>query len=243
MSHDILVGTGFVGTALMRARRFVEVYNRTNIAELPGRTCDRMTIAAAPAEKWRANADPAGDMDGIRSMFDAVSRVAARRVVLISTVDALGDSAYGVNRLELEIMCRRRWPEALVIVRLPALFGPGLRKNALHDLLTGRPLSVSLDSVYQWYCIDWLADDLDMIPEMRAATAINIACPPVTLRQIVDRYGLRPAPPIHVVSSQPLPCPRYDVSEHGGYAYSLEAMWDAMDDFVAKWRAGGVRVA
>ena len=49
-----------------------------------------------------------------------------------------GLPAYGKNRLQLENWVREDFPEAL-IVRLPALYGAGLKKNFLFDLHTITP--------------------------------------------------------------------------------------------------------
>ena len=52
--------------------------------------------------------------------------------------DTDGLSAYGSNRLQLERWVREDFPAAL-IVRLPALYGKGLKKNFLYDLRTITP--------------------------------------------------------------------------------------------------------
>mgnify|MGYP002224763577 CR=1 FL=1 len=49
-----------------------------------------------------------------------------------------GLPAYGRNRLQLERWVREDYPNAL-IVRLPALYGIGLKKNFLFDLHTITP--------------------------------------------------------------------------------------------------------
>jgi len=77
------------------------------------------------------------------------------RFVLISTVAVLAGfaasseddaafestTAYGVNRRRLEVFVAERFPGAL-IVRLPALFGPGLKKNFLFDMMNPLPSMV-----------------------------------------------------------------------------------------------------
>lgn len=52
--------------------------------------------------------------------------------------DTEGLPAYGKNRLQLERWVREDFPDAL-IVRLPALYGAGIRKNFLFDLHTITP--------------------------------------------------------------------------------------------------------
>src|SRR3954468_23314903 len=83
-----LIGyTGFVGSNLLRQRKFEDCFNSSNIDQISGRNFDIVVVAGARAEKWKANADPAGDLDNIESLIKALTRVNASRVVLISTVD------------------------------------------------------------------------------------------------------------------------------------------------------------
>jgi hypothetical protein len=56
------------------------------------------------------------------------------------------DLAYGRNRRALEAFCADRFDDCL-IVRLPALFGPGLRKNFIFDLLNPVPSMLRGDAM------------------------------------------------------------------------------------------------
>src|SRR5262245_360131 len=147
---DALIGsTGFVGGNLLRQAHFDGLYHSRNVADLRGRAYDTVVCAGARAEKWKANQDPDADRRGLQSLFDAIDAVTASRFVLISTVDVYPSpvgvdedspidpaaaSAYGRHRYELEEFVRARFREHLV-VRLPGLFGPGLKKNVIFDLL------------------------------------------------------------------------------------------------------------
>ena len=154
MTRSALIGyTGFVGTALRRARSFAALYNSANIADLAGQRFDEVICAGAPASMWQANRDPDGDRANLDRLFAALDRVEAGRVILISTIAVLADAAagdtesraayeteraYGRNRRALEEKVTARFAESLV-VRLPALFGTGLRKNFVFDLLNPVP--------------------------------------------------------------------------------------------------------
>lgn len=164
---DALVGwSGFVGQTLLRQRVFDRQYRSTDIAEIRGLEADLVVCAGAPAQKWIADREPEADRAGLEALARHLEQVQARRFVLISTVDVFADSrgadeasdpdaaptgAYGRNRRWLEQWVADRFPLAL-IVRLPGLVGPGLRKNAIFDLHNDNNVS-AIDSrgVYQFY--------------------------------------------------------------------------------------------
>jgi nucleoside-diphosphate-sugar epimerase len=145
-----LVGwTGFIGGALAASVRPVEKFRSTDIELLASADVDEVVCAGAPAEKWRANADPEADWAGLTRLIDALDASRATSCVLISTVDVHGDSrgvdestpadttqeqAYGRHRARLEEFVRGRFADVLV-VRLPGMFGPGLKKNLVYDLV------------------------------------------------------------------------------------------------------------
>jgi nucleoside-diphosphate-sugar epimerase len=145
-----LVGwTGFVGGALAPRVRPVARFRSTDIDQLAQADVDEVVCAGAPAEKWRANAEPEADWAGISRLIDALDRSAATSCVLVSTVDVYADSrgadestpadtaqeqAYGRHRALLEEFVTGRFDDVL-IVRLPGMFGPGLKKNLVFDLI------------------------------------------------------------------------------------------------------------
>src|SRR5437764_15075787 len=92
-SSTALIGyTGFVGGNLLRHRTFDACFNSSNIDEITGRNFDLVVCAGARAEKWKANADPKGDLDNIETLIRALSSVEARRLALLSTVDVFPDA-------------------------------------------------------------------------------------------------------------------------------------------------------
>lgn len=151
---DGLIGhTGFVGGNLVRQHDFAARFNSANVAELAGASFDTLVCAAAPGSMFEANRFPDRDaarIDALIGQLDAIG--AAKRFVLVSTVAVLAGfiaededttafetvTPYGVNRRRLEAFVAQRFPGALV-VRLPALFGPGLKKNFLFDIMNPLP--------------------------------------------------------------------------------------------------------
>ncbi len=154
MGETVLVGsTGFVGGNLAAKGTFSHAYHSADIAEGFGRENDLVFYAGVPAAMYLANRDPEADLAVMRAARENLRRLAPKKTVLISSVcvyadsrgkteadepDGAGLAAYGANRLQLERWVREDWPGAL-IVRLPALYGPGLKKNFLYDLHTVTP--------------------------------------------------------------------------------------------------------
>ena len=155
MSCDLLVGsTGFVGGNLLAKHTFAAVCHSSDITAQYGTRPDLCIYAGVPAAMFLANADPEADLAVMRAARENIRQIAPKRLVLISSIAVLADSrgvyedspaqdtealpAYGKNRLQLERWVREDFPDAL-IVRLPALYGAGIRKNFLFDLHTITP--------------------------------------------------------------------------------------------------------
>lgn len=164
---DALVGhSGFVGSALLRQRPFDALYRSTDIGNIAGRSFGTVVCAGAPAQKWIANREPEADRGKIDGLIACLDKVACESFVLVSTVDVFsspvgvdesspvdesGLQAYGLHRRRLEKFVAGRFTRHL-IVRLPGLIGPGLRKNALFDLHNDNNVA-AIDSrgVFQFY--------------------------------------------------------------------------------------------
>ena len=147
---SMLVGyTGFVGSNLSDKYDFTYRINTKNKEEAYGKKPELLVYAGLRAEKFLANEDPKADLKNIEEAFEQIKKIAPKKLVLISTVDVYkvpvnvdedteidtdGLAAYGLNRYRLEQMVRNEYPDAL-IVRLPGLFGKGLKKNFIYDYI------------------------------------------------------------------------------------------------------------
>lgn len=154
MANSVLVGsTGFVGGNLMASHPFDAAYHSSNVQQGFGKENDLVVYAGVPAAMFLANQDPQADLAVMRAARENLRQLAPKKLVLISSICVFADSkgkteadepqpeglaAYGANRLQLERWVRQDWPDAL-IVRLPALYGLGLKKNFLYDLHTITP--------------------------------------------------------------------------------------------------------
>ena len=146
-----LVGyTGFVGGNLAASHRFEQMYNSKNISDAFSQQNGLVIYAGVRAEKFLANSDPDADRAVIENAISNIERMKPERLVLISTADVYktpdavdentkieteGLHAYGRNRYKLEKWVSENCPDSL-IVRLPGLYGAGLKKNFIYDMIT-----------------------------------------------------------------------------------------------------------
>ena len=172
-----MVDLGFVGTTLLRTQKFTHLYNSKNIETIAGEEFDLLVFAGMPAAKWLINQNPEPDLQLVAFFKKLLSQVKVKQFVLISTIDVYGkvdhngqtnedsvpnpDNPYGLHRYLLEKEIRELFPLA-VILRLPGLFGKGLKKNVIYDFIhNNRTSFVLTNSAFQWYDMSELASHID----------------------------------------------------------------------------------
>lgn len=154
MSNDVLVGsTGFVGGNLMASHAFGLAVHSSDVAQSFGTSPDLCVYAGVPSAMFLANRDPEADLAIMKEARQNLRQIAPKRVVLVSTIAVYDDSrkkdedaliddsqltAYGRDRLQLERWVREDHDNA-TIVRLPALFGQGIKKNFIKDMISITP--------------------------------------------------------------------------------------------------------
>lgn len=153
MEHTLVGHTGFVGGNLAASQNFNHFYNSKNIQDSFGAQNGLVVYSGMASEKFLANADPAADLRKAEQAMENIRRMKPEQLVLISTVDVYpmpvevdektlpseqDAPAYGKNRYQLEKWVREEYPDAL-LVRLPGLFGKGLKKNFIYDIFTITP--------------------------------------------------------------------------------------------------------
>ncbi|WP_234083947.1 NAD-dependent epimerase/dehydratase family protein [Enterobacter quasiroggenkampii] len=204
MTKALIGYTGFVGTTLLKQTQFDELYRSTNIQDIKDRKFDVVVCAGAPAQKWIANANPQDDKEKIDSLIACLDSIECNSFILISTVDVFKNPqnidentsvdvqdlhAYGLNRYRLEHFVQKRFPNHL-IVRLPGLVGPGLRKNIIFDFLNENNTSkIESRSVFQFYPMVNLWFDIKTALKHNI-NLIHLTAAPVSVEQIArDGFG------------------------------------------------------
>lgn len=166
MKHALIGFSGFVGSTLLKQAPFESLYRSTNISDIEGQSFDIVVCAGAPAQKWIANREPEADRQKIDGLIAHLKTVNCKTFVLISTVDVFkspigidedtsvdesGLHVYGLHRRLLEKFVESHFANHL-IVRLPGLVGPGLRKNVIFDFLNDNNLhAIESRGVFQFY--------------------------------------------------------------------------------------------
>ncbi|MBU1910481.1 MAG: sugar nucleotide-binding protein [Verrucomicrobia bacterium] len=168
----ILGARGFLGSAITAeatARDYrvfpVEPDNyRTHL----GVEADWLINANGNSRKYLSDQQPLEDFDlSVRSVAASLQDFRADHYLYLSTVDVYADkgnparnaeaepirpsrlSRYGHHKWLAEELIRFN-ASSWMVMRMGGLVGPGLRKNAVYDLLRGQPLRVHSDSVYQF---------------------------------------------------------------------------------------------
>jgi dTDP-4-dehydrorhamnose reductase len=210
--REALIGyTGFVGSNLATQHTFSDAYNRSNIESIRGQSFDLVVSAGTPGVKFLANKEPEADWAAITQLMDALERVTADQFVLISSLNVYAEPRnvdetspiggqsdqlpYGRHRARLEQLVAEQFPHHL-IVRLPGIFGSGLKKNFLYDLMQGDDrflANMHVDSVVQLYDLTRLWGDIARAQE-QGIRVLNLATEPVRVQDIARHLFNRDFP-------------------------------------------------
>jgi nucleoside-diphosphate-sugar epimerase len=253
MSDCLIGSTGFVGGNLARQRAFDAGFNSKNIADIRNRDFDLLVCSGLPAAKWIANREPDADLANVNRLLACLRTVHATHAVVISTVDvyptprdvdedspidAATQHPYGKHRLMFENALREQFRSTLVI-RLPGLFGPGLKKNAIYDFLHGNEThKIHCDAVFQFYSLDNLWRDIERAMATRRPV-INFATEPISIAEMTrGAFGFDFGNRIDAVPAYYDIRTKYDAELGGahGYLYDRDHVIAELKGFVERER-------
>lgn len=249
MQNALIGYSGFVGSHIKEQHHFTKLYNSKNIDDIKDEIFDEVVCSGLYAVKWLANKHPDKDSDDIQRLKLLLETVQAKRFILISTIDvypvlygkdedfdchSMVNHAYGTHRLEFEDFCRNKNSECF-IVRLPGLFGEGLKKNVIFDLLNDNCLEViNPGSSFQYYDLKYLWGDIQKAVSSDIHL-INLFTQPVPTKEIIKNYF-----PSKVVGQKAAPECHYDLhtkyarifGKEGLYVYDKEEVMAGMGDYI-----------
>jgi len=168
----ILGGRGLVGSAFARVceaeGREYAILDRATYGDNVGRRCDVLVNANGNSRKLLAKQDPMADFDAsVRTVRASLVDFRFGRYVHLSSCDVYADcsspevtreeqtpdvaaqSPYGFHKYLAE-ECVRHAAGDWLIFRLGGFVGPGLKKNAIFDILHGGPLWLDAGSELQF---------------------------------------------------------------------------------------------
>jgi nucleoside-diphosphate-sugar epimerase len=175
----ILGGEGFVGSAYPRLFEKLglphQVLTRANYDSFVGQTCDVFINANGNSKKFMADRDPKWEFDAsVRSVVATLTDFKAGAYIHLSTGDVYPDqtspevtredqpidpkkqSRYGLHKHVAEHMVRATQPRH-IIMRMGGFVGPGMKKNAIFDMLNDAPVWLTPDSELQFISTDTAA--------------------------------------------------------------------------------------
>lgn len=248
MANALIGHSGFVGSSLLQQTRFDALYRSHNIADIAGRSFDTVVCAGASAQKWLANQDPPTDRRNIDRLLQPLLTVRCSLFILISTVDVFqhpqqvyedsqvevsGLHAYGLHRYYLEQFVQCQFNQHMII-RLPGLVGPGLRKNVVYDLQHRHNLhSIDSRGVFQFYPMRHLWQDIEIARQARLPL-LHLTAAPISVAELAEQgFGQS------FEQTLPFPPVSYDLrTRHarlfggdGDYAYDVPATLQAVRDY------------
>lgn len=241
---NALIGSsGFVGTNLIKQYLFSHLYNSSNIQNIINYEYDTIFCAAPSAVKWLANKEPAEDLQSIYNLAKYFKNIKTKRFILFSTIDVYNQfpsnedvviditktSFYGKNRFLLENFVTKYFT-LYNIIRLPGLFGEGLKKNIIYDLLNNNlNYKINANDYYQWFYLKDINKVIDYVVKENISV-YNISTEPISNKELVNNivgtkyndYLIYDNPKIY-----------YDIrTKYGNYLYNKTDIFNKLNEFI-----------
>jgi hypothetical protein len=203
IKNTILGYSGFVGSHLLEKVFNTELYNSKNIKDVIDKEFNLVYCCCLPSVKWYCNKNPEEDNIIIDEIKKHISNIKSfNKLILISTIDIhdnnieeqtednieVSKEYYGLHRFNFEQWLINKYKNKIHIIRLPALFGIGIKKSALYDLLNDNNLHlICSKNLYQWYDLRWLYDDIEYMLNNNIKI-INAYSEPIIMKDIINYF-------------------------------------------------------
>lgn len=176
----IIGGNGFVGSGIVRncEKKGLEyaVVTRENCEELAKSPCHILINANGNSRKYMADRDPDWEFEAsVGSVHRYLTMFSYDKYVQLSSCDVYPDcsdyamtaeetvleparqSTYGFHKYLAEL-CVMHFAKRWLILRMGGFVGPGMKKNAVFDILHGPQLWLTEDSRLQFISTDTAGD-------------------------------------------------------------------------------------
>ena len=186
--NAIIGYTGFIG-GILKKSILGDYFNSTNIKDIKNKTYNTVYCAGVSSIKWVANKYPIEDEININNLLEVLQHVNCNRFILISTIGVYDDNPYGINRKKLEDNLIKTYGNKLLIVRLPAVYGDGLKKNQLFDMLNDSLINkINICDKYQWYNVNNIKLDIDSNLNCEK-NIVEFFTEPITNEQLISLFN------------------------------------------------------
>lgn len=251
MISGLIGSSGFVGGNLSQKISFNFYYNSKNISDARGINFDLIICAAPSAVKWKANKYPEEDFQIIEKLKRDIQYIKTKKFVLISTVDVFKTPIhvnedtipdiedlhpYGKHRVYLEDFTQKTFFDSSII-RLPALFGDGLKKNFIFDLMHNNCLELThKDSSFQYFYLNKLWGIIKFVIENNISI-LNVSSEPIKSDELAfrcfqkDFKNITESPPITYDMKS-----KYDslLGGSNGYLFSKDTIFTDLREYLKK---------
>jgi len=168
-----LVGSGFARFLKKKKKKF-KIITSKNIHKFYNKKCDLLIDCNGNGSKRLANLNPKFDFEAsVSSVFNRLINIRFKKYVYISTIYVYPKkekkistkennqnfnniSFYGFNKLTAENYVKH-FAKKYMIIRLPYIIGPGLKRNPAHDILKYKKTFYTLNSKLNWIHTDTIA--------------------------------------------------------------------------------------
>lgn len=195
MKLGVIGCDGFVGSALCRfiskTKNELVKINRNNYSDFINTKFDILINTATPSKRYWALNNPLDDFKATVGLTaEIVYNWHYDKLVQISTVSAKYqlDHPYGINKYLAEQLVVKHNANNLIL-RLGNLFGEGLNKGIVYDIIRGNPLFVSSDSQYTFIDVDKAAEIIFSKLEKSGIENIN-SKNSISLKEIANELDL-----------------------------------------------------
>ena len=250
--------TGFVGGFLTKFYKFDNLYNSKNINTAINKSFNTIFISCMPAVKWLANKEPEKDNAILESLKKIFETIKAKKVILISTIDVYPlnyvtpnentvinpsttdvQTTYGRNRYLFEEFIKSKFKHHYHIIRIPSVFGNGLKKNILYDLLNDNEVyKIQSNTMFQWYNLEWLKLDIEICIKNKISEC-NLFAEPLETSRIIELF-----PDVMTCSTNLVPPSiqiktihyKYFPNGENGYIRNKGEIYDSIRLFVERYK-------
>ena len=190
----VIGAKGFLGRAISKKSKdfdldLVEI-TRENYNKNKTTNFDILINSATPSKKYWASQNPFEDFNQtVKLTADISYNWKYEKLIQISTMsvnDNESQHPYALNKKAAEIIANYK---NCLIIRLSNMFGEGLNKGPLFDLLSTQKIFVDIDSEYSFintdFVAEWILNNLNRkgLVQMGAKDTIS-------LREIADKMNL-----------------------------------------------------